>query len=149
MVLIVLNIATESLYFLYFTLIVILSWIVDKQVANDVIHGSLPLIEEEHVEYKPERIPHSILDAHDYICLVCRYFSEDAWLLLNSVIKTKNETMVWTCQVCYHDLHSGEASSIICDACLLWYHFCCVGLKAQPKGTQWFCRPCHSLFKNS
>ena len=41
--------------------LVLLSWFVDKEVAKDAIDGRL-LIEEEHVECKPERIPDSILD---------------------------------------------------------------------------------------
>ena len=125
--------------------LVLLSWFVDKEVAKDAIDGRL-LIEEEHVECKPERIPDSILDENVDICLVRQYFSSDAWLLLDTVIKTKMKNIVWTCHACHHDLHSEV--SIICDACLLWYHFRCVGLKAQPKGRQWFCRSCYLLAKN-
>ena len=116
----------------------------NKEVANDAIDGNL-LIEEEHVECKPERIPDSVLDENVDISLICHYFSSDAWLLLDTVIKTKMKNVVWICHTCHHDLH--REISIICDACLLWYHFQCVGLKAQPKGRQWFCRPCYSLAK--
>ena len=52
-------------------------------------------------------------------------------MLLDSVLKTKVKNVVWTCNVCFHDLHSEQ--SIICEACLQWSHFWCIGLKTQPK----------------
>ena len=81
-------------YFIIFA--VLLSWFVDEEVAKDAIDGSL-LIEEGHVECKPERIPDSILDENVDVCLIRRYFSSDAWLLLDTVIKTKMENIVWIC----------------------------------------------------
>ena len=55
---------------LYFT--VLLSWFVNKEVANDAIDDNLLI--EEHVECKPERIPDSVLDENVDICLIHQYF---------------------------------------------------------------------------
>ena len=46
------------------------------------------------------------------------------------------------CGSCHKDLHSSQ--SIICEACLTWYHLRCAGLAVAPKKTDWFCRICHS-----
>ena len=66
------------------------------EVAKDAIDGRL-LMEEEHVECKPERIPNSILNENVDICLIHQYFSSDAWLPLDTVIKTKMKNIVWIC----------------------------------------------------
>lgn len=110
---------------------------------GDALEGNL--IEEESVECRPERIPDSVLDENVDVCLVRRYFSSDAWILLESVLKTKAKKIVWTCNICHHDLHSEQ--SIICEACLQWFHFRCIGLKAQPKAKHWFCRSCFAKAK--
>ena len=34
-------------------------------------------------------------------------------------------------------------NSIMCDSCIVWYHFKCTGIKQSPKSTIWFCCSCH------
>ena len=58
------------------------------------------------------------------------------WVLQVHYYQDKNEKCSLDLPYCHHDLYS--EISIICDACLFWYHFRCVGLKAQPKGRLWF-----------
>ena len=103
---------------------------------NDALDGNL--IDEAEVEWRPEKIPDSVLDENVDICLVRQHFSTDA-------LENKAKKIIWTCQSCSHDLHSEQ--SIICDACLRWYHFRCVGLSSHPKARSWFCRACHALAK--
>ena len=55
---------------------VILSWFVSKQAMNDVLDGNL--IDEAKVEFRPEKIPDSVLDD---ICLVRQHFSFDGLML--------------------------------------------------------------------
>ena len=87
-------------------------------------------------------ISNALLDENVDMCLVLKYFTSDAWMLIEDVIKNKSENIVWTCHSCHHDLHSEQ--SIICDACLLWFNFRFVGLTKLPKAKKWYCRPCHS-----
>ena len=115
----------------------------DKQVIHDTLKGRL--IEEDKVKCRPEQIPDSVLDENVDVCLVRHFFSSDAWTLLEMVLSSKAKEVMWTCKVCHHDLHSEQ--SIICDACLQWYHFRCIGLKAQPKARNWFCRSCFANAK--
>ena len=106
------------------------------------------LIEEDHVECRPDQIPAAIADENVDVCLVRSHFTHDAWLLVEDVVKAKNSNMSWTCNVCYHDLHADTSGpSIVCESCLKWFHFTCVGLQKQPKAKNWFCRPCYSAVK--
>ena len=78
------------------------------------------LIEEEEVERRPEMIPNAIVNENVDVFLVQKYFTSDAWLVVEDVMKRKSKTLVWICQVCQQDLHT--QLSIICDSCLTWYH---------------------------
>ena len=127
-----------------FHLIVILSWFVDDEVAARALKHN-DLIEEEDVECKPERLPDSILDENVDIHLVRKHFTADAWILVQEVFKQKSTQVAWICHSCHHDLHSEQ--SIVCDSCLLWFHFKCVGLMRQPKCKNWFCRSCTAKAK--
>ena len=46
--------------------------------------------------------------------------------MLGDMLQQKREKMIWVCCVCFHDLHSEP--SIICDSCLIWSHYKCVGI---------------------
>ena len=95
--------------------------------------------------YSDERVSDAILDENVDIHLVRNHFSQDAWMSVEDVIQRKSDNMVWICHTCLHDLHSEE--SILCDSCLLWFHFRCVGLTKSPKLKKWFCRACHAAAK--
>ena len=116
----------------------ILEWFVDKAVAEAAIKGKL--VEEESVECRPEMVSNAILDENVDVHLDRKCFSQDAWMTVEGVLKQKRANPIWLCTVCNHDLHSEP--SIICDSCLEWYHFRCVGLTGQPKKKTWFCRSC-------
>ena len=49
-----------------------------------------------------------------------KYFSFDAWNLLEATMDTMRTQGSWTCSVCHIDLHASE--SICCDGCLDWVH---------------------------
>ena len=98
------------------------------------------LIDEDKVECRPEKIPNCVLDKNVDVQLVRHYFTSDAWMTLDMVLKEKAKKIVWICTVCNKDLHS--ELSIFCDLCLQWYHWRCVGLIAEPKSRNWFCRSC-------
>ena len=118
-----------------------LSWFVEKAVIQAAITGGL--IEEESVECRPEKVSNAVLDENVDIHLIRTYFSREAWMMIQDVLRCKREFPSWTCSVCQHDLHSEP--SIICESCLEWYHFRCIGLTGQPKKKNWFCHSCHQL----
>ena len=124
---------------LCFSMIVILSWFVDSSIVNAAIKYD-QLIEEEDVECRPEKIPCSVLDENVNICLVRPYFTADAWMIVEEIMKKKRELDIWYCVSCQDSLD--WKLSIICELCLQWYHFVCVGLTTQPKKKNWFCRNC-------
>ena len=112
---------------------VMLSWFVDKKVVEAALNGSL--VEEEHIECRPEKVSDAVVDENVDVNLIRKYFSYDGWLLCEQVINQKVKKMKWKCSTCHCDL-GGE--SIACDSCLLWYHFACVGLTKHPKTKNWF-----------
>ena len=100
------------------------------------------LIEEEVVECCPEKVSNAILDDLVDVNLVRRYFTTDAWLVVQDVMNKKKQINTWICNICQHDLQ--ESKSIVCEACLEWSHFKCIGLSKQPKTNNWFCRSCNA-----
>ncbi len=119
-----------------------LEWFVDNKVAATALKSRKHLIEEEHVEVRPERLPDAVLDENVDVHLIRRFFTQDAWLLVMDVVQQKQRNPVFICKCCYHDLE--ESPSIVCDHCLSWHHMTCVGLKKGPKSKHWYCRSCHS-----
>ena len=88
------------------------------------------------MECRPEKVIDSIFDGSVDIRCVIRFFTHDAWLVIEDMMKRKKEN-VWVCKSsCQHDL--GE-ESIAYESCLHWYHFHCVGLIKKPKVKNWFC----------
>ena len=86
-------------------------------------------MEEDEVECRPERIPRKCLDDNVCIGQIRKYFSFDAWNLLEATLDTMRTQGSWTCSVCHNDLHSSE--SICCDGCLDWVHLKCTGLRRE------------------
>ena len=123
----------------FFT-VVMLKWFVDAEVAAGAVEHPRKLIEEEHVEVRPERLPDAVLDVD--VNLIRKFFTQDAWLVVMYVIGHKRSRAVYVCKQCYHDLD--VEPSIVCDHCLTWHHLKCVGLKQPPKSKNWYCRVCHS-----
>ena len=114
-----------------------LQWFVNVGVANSVLKNQKQLIEEEQVEVCPEKLPDAVLDENVVVHLIRKYFSHDAWLLINSVVQKKINSIF----VCFHD--ADACASIACDHCLSWFHMKCVGLVHGPKTKYWFCRSCN------
>ena len=71
---------------------VMLLWFVDKKVAEMALKQAV-LIEEEHVECRPERITDAVVDENVDVHLIRKYFTYDAWLLVEQVLKRKQEKM--------------------------------------------------------
>ena len=100
------------------------------------------IIQEDEVETRPDQISTSCID--ESICLdVCRkYFSLDAWLVVEEVVKVIKEDPTWFCGRCTLQIEDKTQPSIMCNSCLTWFHFTCLCLKRSPKSKLWFCRTC-------
>lgn len=121
--------------------VVIMSWFVDEEKVTNAMRSNV-LIEEVDVEVRPERIPMKCLDENVCISTVRKYFTNDAWELVENVMKTMEKKQVWLYSSCYMDL--GNSESIVCESCLDWFHLRCVSMKKPPKKKVWFCRGCYS-----
>ena len=96
----------------------------DKSDVTLAQNGTL--LDEDKVESRPEKVTNALLDDNVDVHAVRRFFTHDAWLVVKDVMKRKKEYAIWTCKICHHDLK--EQQSIVCESCLEWYHFHCVGL---------------------
>ena len=116
---------------------VMLKWFVEGQIVAAAIKspGNYP-IEEEGVETKPEMVPVAVLHENVDVHLIWRH---DAWLVVTSVMKQKQQNPSFICKSCYHNLD--EQPSVVCEHCLSWYHMKCVPLKQQ---RYWYCCDCHN-----
>ena len=124
-----------------FSFLVILTWFVDLQIAKDAIDGSR-IIEEDDVEMRPEMVSSSCTDEN--VCLdMCRkYCTREAWAAINSVVSIIQANPTWYCGRYTREIIDDEQNSVVCESCLVWYHFNCVGLKRSPKRRVWICRSC-------
>ena len=73
----------------------------DQEVIDKAMDGNL--IEEKFVECRPEKVSAAVLDDNVDVNLVRRYFSHDAWLVVD-VIERKKDMDLWICNVCQHEL---------------------------------------------
>ncbi len=103
------------------------------------------IIQEEEVEVRPKRVPSTCLD--ERVCLEsCRkYFTDDAWKVVQSVVAVLSKNTTWHCGRCTQPISDETEDSIACDCCLMWFHFKCVGLKQSPKSKVWVCRQCNAV----
>ena len=116
-------------------------WFVESDVAESAL--AVKLIEEHKVETRPERVSSSCLDENVCLGSVQKYFTHDGWAALLHVVEAVKKTPVWYCGRCTNSISDDTENSIMCDSCLVWYHFKCTGIKQSPKSKVWFCRFCY------
>lgn len=75
-----------------------------------------------------------------------KYFTADAWKIVEQVQETKKKLNEWECPSCKENLDTTVddeekvQTSIGCDYCCEWYHLKCTGLKRCPSKTYWMCK---------
>ena len=58
---------------------------------------------------------------------------------INSVVSVLHDNPTWHCGRCTLEIIDDEQSTIVCDSCLAWYHFACVGLKKNHPKAEYGC----------
>lgn len=123
-------------------ILVMLSWF----VAPDEVETALKNREKlkpYQVQCHPDSVPSACIDDAVDMSLVKKFFTAEAWRVVEVVMKAKADSNIYSCGICSHTLGS---ESISCDTCLKWFDFKCVGIKTSPKALHWFCRDCRSLY---
>ena len=121
---------------------VVLLWFVSPVVAELALLRK-GLIEEDQVEIMPERVMASCLDENVCLSSCGKYFTSDAWLALEGVVTAIATNPYYFCGRCTNPINDDTENSILCDSCLIWYHYRCVNIKKQHKSKHWFCRSCY------
>ena len=115
----------------------ILRWFVEEDIANKAMQRNI-LIEEHDVEARPMKC----LDENVCVSMVKKYFTIDAWMVVQNVMEVMQARRSWDCPACSRLLSASE--SVACESCLDWFHLKYVGLKKAPKKKNWFCRTCYN-----
>ena len=92
-----------------------MSWFVDGEKMTNAMRNDV-LIEELDVEVRPEGVPMKCLDENVCFATIRKYFTNDAWELVENVMKTMKKKQVWLCASCY--MYLGNSESIVCESCL-------------------------------
>ena len=116
----------------------ILSWMLPDDLVSKAQLGSLL----EAMELGDDLLfLLNLLDENVNWACVQRFFTKSAWIRVTNAMMELAKDPKYLCGSCHKDLHSSH--SIICEACLTWYHLRCVGLAVAPKRIDWFCRSCY------
>ena len=81
------------------------------------------LIDEIHIETKPEKLTAACIDENVSLEVCKKYFTRNGWLTLKVVIKTTKSNPIYYCGRCTKCIDDETENSIQCDSCLIWYHF--------------------------
>ena len=117
--------------------VIMLKWFLDNDTVDTVLQGIRA--QESDVETVPENLPSSIMDKNIDINLIRKFFDNDAWTLLLSVLEVR-KNLPWLCSICNADL--SQVRSVGCDSCLSWLHYSCAGIKKEPSCKYWYCKSC-------
>ena len=123
----------------------ILEWILPDNVVKQALDGKL--IELEEIPTNASNLSTSLLDENVNCKMVGEYFTKSAWLKATHLIEQLQNDPNWICVVCQEDLSLSD--SIVCECCLVWYHFSCAGLCNKPKRAAWFCIFCYKAYAES
>ena len=121
---------------------VILLWFVSPTLAELVL-ARKRLIEEDQIEIIPERITASCLDENVYLSSCKKYFTNETWLALEGVVAVIANNPCYFCGRCTNPIDDDTEDSILCDSCLIWYHYQCMNTRNKPKSKNWFCHSCY------
>ena len=113
----------------------------EEDIANKAMQRNI-LIEEHDVEAQPECVPMKCWDENVCVSMVKKYFTVDAWMVVQNIMEVMQARRNWDCAACSRLLSASE--SVACESCLDWFHLRCVGLKKAPKRKNWFCRTCYN-----
>ena len=104
---------------------------VNKKLLQQHISGSagkvvmLKDISKCEVEVRPNHVPSSCLDENVSLTIVQKYFSPDAWSVVCNVVNMIRKSPVWYCGRCTKAICDETENSIVCESCLMWFHFVC------------------------
>ncbi|XP_074596809.1 uncharacterized protein LOC141851903 [Brevipalpus obovatus] len=120
----------------------IIVWMFGEQKSKPIINGKVQISADDlntindlvWQKLRNEEVDLDILDT---------LFESDAFQALKKKVTVQLKRKRWICRNCKKVTSSGK--SILCDCCLDWLHFRCVGLTSMPKKEMWMCPDCVEL----
>ncbi|CAG2206462.1 unnamed protein product [Mytilus edulis] len=89
--------------------VIVLEWFVGKEIAKSAVDDGL-VIEEEHVETRPEMVSTLCLDKLVNIRLIEKYCTKEAWKSIESIYCIKDELNLYICNFCKSDADAKETN---------------------------------------
>ena len=111
----------------------LLSWLVGDETAGEIVRQNESITKDTNIA----TIPDSFFDPMVKFNVLVKYCTKSAFQIISTKIKEGIKS--WRCGTCKRKM--GKGRSIICECCLLWSHYNCVGLPEKPTG-DWFCTEC-------
>ena len=111
---------------------IILEWLsIDSIVIKLVLDGEY-IIKHCYIEEKLENISDSFIDENIDLTSFQSFFESKAFRFLKIAVIKKRTNPIFTCKI-YKLQVKEEDKSIACDACLMWLHAKCTGIKITKK----------------
>lgn len=118
--------------------LLMLQWFVGKDRGILALEGQV--IEEHEIEVDATQISSGCVSRSCNIRLIRKYFTSDAWVAVQTLIKCKEENHLLFCIVCKSKTYK---DSLCCSSCLDIYHLTCCSQKVISKSKRWYCRMCY------
>ena len=106
---------------------------------KNILEGAyiIQLHDIKYLDYS--NIKDTFLDKVVNIGILQHDISTEAMEYLSKCIEKKKNINEFTCSSCSKPV---PTRCVQCEACLLWFHFKCVGFKKADKKKIWFCSSC-------
>lgn len=117
----------------------ILSWLFNPELAEKATNNEY-VIQAADISVDVNDMSPSLLDESVCIAFIKKYVSSEVWNIVSNLLEKKKKCHKWKCGTCNWSL--ADTDSIVCDACLLWYHLGCCKLRKKPKSKLWYCVNC-------
>ena len=113
-----------------------LSWLADDEEATNIINDNYLL------DINTRMISDGFLDSSVDLNSIESLCTESTFKRLEQVLTEKKKNPKWKCSSCRKSI--GGMHCILCDSCLLWYHFKCITEQKKPLG-EWIWPNCRQL----
>ncbi|GFR71393.1 LOW QUALITY PROTEIN: zinc finger SWIM domain-containing protein 1 [Elysia marginata] len=84
-----------------------------------------------------------VMDMRVDVAIVKQHFESFAFDKLSDGIFNRRQSNIFSCGKC-GEIDDLSQKMVMCEQCLLWFHFQCAGYRSKMKIPTWFCKSCMS-----
>ena len=114
----ILHLLSRTLHIHIRYILVLLGWFVGKEEVNLAVMEPSNFIDEESIKVIPKNVVVAVMDENIDIFLIRKYFTPNAWMLIEDVITQKRRELHFIYSCC-SQAHSESCQWVIaCNHCL-------------------------------